>query len=165
METQNSKDVIGYECIYSVTKDGRIFSHDRFDSSGRFILGKVLKPRKDKDGYLIVTLAKCGVTKTHKVHRIVASTFIENPECKSEVNHIDEDKTNNTIINLEWVTPQENSEHSNSKHYIFINPEGERVHIFNLNKFCKENSLNNGSMTSVNKGSRKHHKGWTAYVS
>ena len=66
--------------------------------------GLIRKPGRDRDGYLIMRL--CG--KTEKIHRLVALAFIPNPENKKEVNHIDEDKENNYVNNLEWVTRKEN---------------------------------------------------------
>lgn len=65
----------------------------------------VLKPRKNYKGYLDIKI--CGKTKL--LHRLVAQTFISNPDNKPQVNHIDEDKTNNHVDNLEWVTAKENS--------------------------------------------------------
>lgn len=73
---------------------------------------KILKMTPDKDGYLQVTLFIEGKQKTFKVHRIVAELFIENPEGKPAVNHIDGDKQNNFVENLEWVTRSENMRHA-----------------------------------------------------
>jgi len=72
---------------------------------------KIIKPQL-RDGYLRVRISLNGVKSTHSVHRLVAEAWIDNPKCKSEVNHIDEDKSNNHISNLEWVTAKENVRHS-----------------------------------------------------
>ena len=74
--------------------------------------GRILKLRNDKDGYLDVMLSKCGFKKRFKVHRLVALTFIPNPESKDQVNHKDGIKINNTINNLEWATKKDNEQHS-----------------------------------------------------
>lgn len=64
---------------------------------------KILKPQKDKDGYLLIKLRNKNQKQfTYKVHRLVALHFIPQIEGKNEVNHIDGDKTNNTVENLEW---------------------------------------------------------------
>lgn len=68
---------------------------------------------KDRDGYCRCTVQKLDGKKTSQpVHRLVAKTFIPNPENKTCVNHIDNDRTNNRVDNLEWVTPKENVYHS-----------------------------------------------------
>ena len=63
-------------------------------------------------GYVFVTLNKNGKPKNYKVHRLVAKTFIPNPLNKAEVNHIDGNKLNNCVDNLEWVTRAENQKHA-----------------------------------------------------
>lgn len=74
--------------------------------------GIILKYIRTKKGYLTVGLYNGGVKKMVKVHRIVATSFIPNPDNKPEVNHIDGDKYNNSISNLEWVTSLENNRHA-----------------------------------------------------
>ena len=64
----------------------------------------LLKLKKDPHGYLQAFLYKKNIRKTYLVHRLVASTFIDNPNNYKEINHIDEDKTNNKISNLEWCS-------------------------------------------------------------
>ena len=70
--------------------------------------GRVLKPSKDKKGYLMVTLCNNGCCKTYTVHRLVAEAFIPNPYNLPQVNHKDEDKSNNHVENLEWCTAEYN---------------------------------------------------------
>lgn len=67
-----------------------------------------LKPNTDKDGYLYVTLSKNGKPRTHRLHRLVAETYLPNPDNLPEVHHIDSNRTNNNANNLQWVTQEEN---------------------------------------------------------
>lgn len=101
---------------YQVSTSGCVRSLDRevTDSLGRTrkYLGTLLKPSKDENGYLLVRISKNGHTKRVFVHRLVAEAFIENPDHKPTVNHIDGDKTNNSVDNLEWATYKENRDHA-----------------------------------------------------
>lgn len=89
------------------------FPNYEVSSLGR-VRGKrgLLNPYSDKRGYLYVNLRYNGTRKTPTVHRLVAIHFIDNPLNKEQVNHIDGDKTNNSTVNLEWVSNQENQDHS-----------------------------------------------------
>jgi hypothetical protein len=74
--------------------------------------GKPLKPYKTKDGYLEVNLSEKGVTKKFNIHRLVAETFLCNPEGLPQVNHLDGDPGNNHLQNLEWCSASRNQIHS-----------------------------------------------------
>lgn len=74
--------------------------------------GKFLKASRDKHGYLTVSLCKNGYARQFFVHRLVALAFIGNPENKPTVNHINGDKTDNRVDNLEWATQSENNFHA-----------------------------------------------------
>lgn len=104
MRSLEFRSIVGYEGHYEVSNTGLIISLKR---GGR----KVMKGSLDSYGYLLVSLNLNG-EKTHKIHRLVALTFIPNPENKKEVNHLDGDKTNNNVSNLEWSTYEENMQHS-----------------------------------------------------
>lgn len=90
---------------YYVTESGDVYSR----ASGRI---KKLKQNKLNCGYLMVSLCNNGKTKKYLVHRLVAQTFIPNPENKKEINHKNGIKTDNKIDNLEWSTRSENVLHT-----------------------------------------------------
>ena len=100
------KPVIGYEGLYEVSNTGRVRSLDMYVKNGhcsyRLHKGKVLSPSKNTDGYLQVGLCCNGKYKKCLVHRLVSQAFLPNPDNLPEVNHKDEDKTNNRVENLEF---------------------------------------------------------------
>lgn len=98
------KDITGYEGRYQVSNLGRVRSLS-FKSGTRFSKAGILTVMKDSLGYMCVNLSR----KTFKVHRLVASAFIENPYNFKCVNHKDEDKTNNKVENLEWCSHKFNN--------------------------------------------------------
>ena len=97
MEQEIWKPVKGFE-NYEVSNLGKVKSLN-YHRTG---VEKVLKPSNDKDGYLQVVLFKNGKPKMFRVHRLVASAFIPNPEGFEQVNHRDEVKDNNCVENIEW---------------------------------------------------------------
>lgn len=103
----------GFLGYYQVSNYGRVRSLDRkvcySDGRVRYFKGKILKLKTDKDGYKYVILKNKGKSKTLKVHRLVGTYFIPNPNNKPFINHLDEVKDNNVVTNLEWVTAKENS--------------------------------------------------------
>lgn len=103
------KNIPGYENLYAATQDGKIFSYPKGNPN---LAGKWLKSPLNADGYPIVGLTKNKCRKIITVHRLVALTFIPNPDNKPQINHIDGNKTNNHISNLEWCTCSENIQHA-----------------------------------------------------
>ena len=103
------RDVVGYDGRYQVSNKGNVRSIARKDSIGRKCGGLILKPRSFRNGYLHVNLFKDGKVKTKSIHRLVAEAFIPNPNNFPEVNHLDENKINNELSNLEWCDASYNS--------------------------------------------------------
>ena len=109
--TEIWKDVFGFEGLYQVSNLGKVRSLDRLVNSGigiRLYKGRVLKPVNNNDGYLQVALSKDGKQTTFLVHRLVYEAFNGKIPEGMQVNHIDEDKTNNSIENLNVMTSKEN---------------------------------------------------------
>ena len=100
------RPIEGYEGLYEVSNTGRVRSLDRYvkgkGESYRLHKGRVLSPIKDKNGYLLINLYCNGKQNIIKIHRLVAQEFLSNPDNLPEVNHKDEDKTNNRVDNLEF---------------------------------------------------------------
>ena len=112
------KDIEGYEGIYQVSSFGRVRSLDRYiQPYTHFCRGRILKPRK-RPTYLSVKLSNEGILKCMYVHRLVAHAFIPNPNNLSDINHKDEDKTNNRVDNLEWCTHKYNINYGTAKERI-----------------------------------------------
>lgn len=101
------KSIEGYEGYYSASDEGFIVN----DRTGRVLKPDNCRDAKYKNPYLRVTLSRGNVQKRFALHRLIAMTFIPNPENKEEVNHLDGDRWNNTKDNLEWATQEENLKH------------------------------------------------------
>lgn len=97
------KDIAEYDGLYQVSNFGRV----------RNAKGLIMKQKPSKDGYVRIQLFKDGRYKAQYVHILVASQFLDKPRIeKVEVNHIDANKSNNVVSNLEWVTRRENHYHA-----------------------------------------------------
>lgn len=142
---------------YTLYSDGRVWN----DKYNRWLKGGI-----DSSGYRQVRIDG----KLHLLHRLVALAFIPNPDNLPEVNHKDFDRLNCDASNLEWASREANLLYSKerrrlaqAKHYTFVNPDGEIVHIHGLNTFCKANGLDTAAMQRVHSGKNNHHKGWKRY--
>ena len=93
------KDIEGYEGLYQINSEGIV----------RNKKGCIRKSKLKKDGYVSITLCKNGEHKTFLVHRLVATAFIPNPNNYTIINHINEDKTDNRVENLEWCSKSYNN--------------------------------------------------------
>ena len=178
-------DGIVYEGLYKVSNLGRIISLN-YLHTGR---AELMNPVKTKYGYLQVLLYKNGKRKMCKVHRLVAETFLPNPEGKPEINHKiegDEGKTLNMVIfnkdgtinkektTIEWVTREENNNYGTRNERIFekttngklskkvlqLTLNGELIREWPSTHECGRNGFNQGHVISCCNGKQKTHKGF-----
>ena len=110
------KDIVGYEGLYAVTSCGKVWSY----RNERF-----LKPEDNGHGYLRVKLCKDRKEKKYMIHRLVADAYIPNPDNLPQVDHIDEDRTNNCVNNLQWITNRDNCRKSHNKAILQYSLDGE----------------------------------------
>ncbi len=96
------KDIPGYEGLYAATEDDKIFSYKKKN---------FIDPHSYSHGYKQIQLWKNGKATNYRWHRLIAMTFIPNPDNLPQVNHKDENKENNSVENLEWCTQEENVNH------------------------------------------------------
>lgn len=100
------KDVKGYEGKYKISNNGSVLSS---------LTNKILKPFKTKGGYLAITLCNNGSLKKQYIHRLVAVNFLNNKNKFNEVNHKDENKSNNSVDNLEWCDRKYNENYGTKR--------------------------------------------------
>ena len=114
-DSEEWRGVQGYEGLYEVSNLGAVRGLDRC-VEGRWgnlvVHGRVLKPQKDRNGYLYVELNRGGSGVKKKIHRLVALAYLTNHNGAPQVNHLSGDKLDNSHTNLEWCTSQENIRHA-----------------------------------------------------
>ena len=173
MKKEYWKPVVGYEGLYMVSNWGRVKSFDTYrkgrNDSVRFCKGRILKPGTNNRGYLYVTLWKNNKPKTFTVHRLVAEAFLPNPDNLSEVNHRDENKTNNNVNNLEWCnrkfninygTRNERMIKKRCKPVVQYTLDGQFVREWESTRECDRNGFNQGAVAACCRGERKTYKGY-----
>ncbi len=168
------KSIKGYEGIYEVSELGQVRSVDRIaklkNGGTRKLNGKELKPSMDKGGYAIVILHKNGVAKTCHVHRLVAKTFLPNPDNLPEVHHKNHDIKDNRMQNLQWVTRAEQiDDHLRSA---ISKAMGVRLRVvghgidkifISAHEVERELGIDNSTALKVAKGKFKQAKGYRIY--
>ena len=130
MDMEIWKDIEGYEGLYQVSNMGRV-------KSLHFNKEKIIKPIKDKKGYLRISLSKNGKSKCFSIHRLVAKAFVDGYEEGLDVNHINEIKTDNRAKNLEWCTKEYNCNYGTRNNRIKIknlNSNGKKIRCIELDK-------------------------------
>jgi len=146
---------------YYGTEDGNIISTKQKTP-------RVLKPQKHHLGYKLYFLSVNGKHIGVTGHRFIAECFIPNPDNLSDVNHIDEDKQNNKVSNLEWLSHKDNMIHSrdsyakrHSKSYLIFNVNTNcSYEIKNLKRWCEENNVSRPCVYDVINGKQKMTKGF-----
>lgn len=165
------KTIKGFE-NYKVSNTGKVFSLAK---------NRVMKPWTINSGYYVIALVDRGVSNRILVHRLVALNFIPNPLNKPQVNHIDGNKLNNNVDNLEWTTASENINHNkvlgrldthtaraelNKVQTKAVNQldieTGKVIATYNtIREASKETGSQDGKITMVCQGKRKSHNGYS----
>jgi hypothetical protein len=135
------KDIEGYEGYYQVSNYGNIKSI----REGKYFKHKILKAKITDKGYKLVCLFKDGVAVNKKVHRLVAIAFLQNSFNKPDINHINGDKSDNSIMNLEWVTKSENMKHAYESGLMKLNIDRISKKVIDTKKNIIYNSIKEAS--------------------
>lgn len=130
------KDIKDYEGLYQVSNYGRVRS---IGNGYTWKTVRILKQTKQKNGYMFVTLYKEGKQKHSYIHRLVAEVFVPNPYNLPQINHKDEDKSNNNFNNLEWCTSKYNNNYNNHNTNLSESLSKQPIMQYTLNgEFLKE---------------------------
>lgn len=159
MEEEIWCPVKNYESLYEVSDQGRV-------KSLKYGKERILKPGRTSSGYLSVALHKNGEQNTNLIHRLVAQTFIPNPDNLPQVNHIDENKENNSVQNLEWCNSKYNNNYGThnqriSKPILQFTKDGEFVKEWKSMKDVQRNlKYSQGNISQCCNGIRNSSNGY-----
>jgi hypothetical protein len=159
--------------LYEVSNFGEVRSLDRIGSGGRagkgarHYRGRIMRPHVTRKGYLTIYLRSAPSYRNVQVHRLVAMAFIPNPHGLPEVNHIDCDKTNNRVTNLEWTSRNGNHAHAvkSGLHMACIRKLSDEdvVHIIAMGEMlshaeiARRYGVNQSTVTRIINGQRRQH--------
>lgn len=149
--------------IYQVSNYGRVkslkrktYRENRYGNTFLNHEERILRNNIRKDGYVNTTLYKDGKPKSYAIHRLVAQHFLLNPNNYKEINHKDENKTNNCVTNLEWCTRTYNNRYSRSKKVNQYDLNGNLIKTWKSIKEASEaNNIFLGNISSCCKGKIK----------
>ena len=148
-EIEEWRDIEGYERIYQISSLGRV-------KSLKFGKERILKPGKERNGYLRVCLSKDRKLKWYYVHVLVLSAFIPNIENLKTVNHINEDKTDNRVDNLEWMTSKDNVRYSQAVAVNQFTLDGRFIRTWScIREIEYQTGFSNGHIVKCCKGKHK----------
>lgn len=145
----------GFENLYQIDEEGNVYSF-------KYEREKLLIPQRNSKGYTQVRLydkAKAGHTR--RVHRLVAEHFLPNPEGLPQIDHINEDKFNNSVGNLRWVDNQTNCAKAHSKIYYLQHKDGTGLFVHNLNEWCRTFKKDVATLHKLMNRQRKSAYGFT----
>ena len=160
------KDIKGYEGLYQVSNLGRVkrLEHKRYDRN-QILKERIIKTTYPKNGwYPYLSLCRNGIYKNHNIHRLVAEAFIPNPNKYPIINHIDGNKQNNSLDNLEWCTFSHNNREAcrlglnkgTAKTTLQFDKQGNLIkEWFSTRKAEKELKIANGKVSDCCIGKRK----------
>lgn len=149
-----------YEGLYEVSNLGRVRN---------VVSGVILKPVKDRDGYLQVTLYSQLPRKNFKIHRLVAQAFLPNHDNLPQVNHKDENKENNRVDNLEWCNAEYNHNYgtrnarvgkAKSRVVYMYTQDDKLCGLWPSTNECERNGFNHALIVACCSGKRNLHKGF-----
>lgn len=137
MQNIEWKSIKDYEDLYMVSNTGLVKRTRFINGKHNFTQERLLKPIINKDGYAFVRLCKNGKVSNKRIHKLVANAFLG--ESNLQVDHLDGNKLNNNVENLEWVTPKENTNRAWKKGQAKYTKERKEK----LSKIAKEKWNNN----------------------